>query len=356
MLRRRRPRHAPAGDCRSRQRAAADSQRERRHQDRRQRRDLQLPRAATGARRHTATASARAPPISRCSSTPTSSGAKTFLPRLRGMFALALWDGRTRTLLAARDRAGEKPLYWTLTSRGLLLASEVKALLVRPEVSRELDPVALDQFLTYEYVIAPRTILKGVHKLPAGALSCAIATAKCRCIATGTPAAVPVRALERRRGGRGAARRRCARAVSRQMMADVPLGAFLSGGIDSSTHRRVHERGVARSRSTASASASTTAPTTSCRTRARSRRSSRPTTASGRCRPILRDLFEKLVVHLDEPFADVSLFPTFIGVAAGARARQGGAVGRRRRRAVRRLRRLPGAGAGVAPAAGWVRR
>ncbi len=70
-----------------------------------------------------------------------------FLPRLRGMFALALWDGRTRTLIAARDRAGEKPLYWTQTARGLLLASEVKALLVRPEVSRELDPVALDQFL-----------------------------------------------------------------------------------------------------------------------------------------------------------------------------------------------------------------
>src|SRR5262245_9520420 len=57
-----------------------------------------------------------------------------FLSRLRGMFALALWDGRTQTLLAARDRAGEKPLYWSLTPRGLRLASEVKALLVRPEI------------------------------------------------------------------------------------------------------------------------------------------------------------------------------------------------------------------------------
>jgi asparagine synthase (glutamine-hydrolysing) len=82
------------------------------------------------------------------------------------MFALAIWDGRTRTLIAARDRAGEKPLYWTETAHGLLLASEVKALLVRPEVSRELDPIALDQFLTYEYVIAPGTMLKGVHKVP----------------------------------------------------------------------------------------------------------------------------------------------------------------------------------------------
>jgi asparagine synthase (glutamine-hydrolysing) len=63
------------------------------------------------------------------------------LPRIRGMFAMALWDGRTRTLLAARDRAGEKPLYWSQTPQGLRLASEVKALLVRPEVSRELDRI-----------------------------------------------------------------------------------------------------------------------------------------------------------------------------------------------------------------------
>ncbi len=88
------------------------------------------------------------------------------LPRIRGMFALALWDGRTRTLVAARDRAGEKPLYWSHTPQGLRLASEVKALLVRPEVSRELDPEALDQFLTYEYIVAPRTMLKHVQKLP----------------------------------------------------------------------------------------------------------------------------------------------------------------------------------------------
>ena len=100
------------------------------------------------------------------------------------MFALALWDGRTRTLIAARDRAGEKPLYWTQTAQGLLLASEVKALLVRPEVSRELDPISLDQFLTYEYVLAPRTMLKGVHKVPP-AHFLRIATARRRCIATG---------------------------------------------------------------------------------------------------------------------------------------------------------------------------
>ena len=68
--------------------------------------------------RATATRSARATRTSKCSSTPTSNGVRISSSRLRGMFALAIWDGRTRTLIAARDRAGEKPLYWTLTPRG----------------------------------------------------------------------------------------------------------------------------------------------------------------------------------------------------------------------------------------------
>ena len=91
---------------------------------------------------------------------------EAFLSRIRGMFALALWDGRRRALIAARDRAGEKPLYYTVTPQGLRLASEIKALLSRPEVDRTLDHEALDEFLTYEYIIAPRTIFKAIHKLP----------------------------------------------------------------------------------------------------------------------------------------------------------------------------------------------
>ncbi|MBA2305020.1 MAG: asparagine synthetase B, partial [Acidobacteria bacterium] len=89
-----------------------------------------------------------------------------FLSRLKGMFALAVWDSRTKTLLAARDRAGEKPLYYTTCPEGLLLGSEIKALLARPGVDRSLDLEALDQFLTYEYVIAPRTIFSSIRKLP----------------------------------------------------------------------------------------------------------------------------------------------------------------------------------------------
>ena len=76
------------------------------------------------------------------------------------MFAIALWDARTKTLIAARDRAGEKPLFYARTATGILFASEMKALLVRREVPRQLDLESLDQFLTYEYVLSPRTIFR----------------------------------------------------------------------------------------------------------------------------------------------------------------------------------------------------
>ncbi len=232
-----------------------------------------------------------------------------FLARLRGMFALALWDGRTRTLLAARDRAGEKPLYWTLTPRGLLLASEVKALLVRPEVSRELDLEALDQFLTYEYVVAPRTILKGVHKLPAahyliyrdGRVSTHrywdAAAVRTRPWSDDDAAEALSAALKK--------------AVVSQMMADVPLGAFLSGGIDSSTIVALMSQ--ASLQPVNSFSIGFDDGTYDELPYAREVAAAFDTNHRERTvSPDIGQLFEKLVVHLDEPFADVSLFPTFL--------------------------------------------
>lgn len=231
-----------------------------------------------------------------------------FLVRLRGMFALALWDGRSQTLIAARDRAGEKPLYWTRTPQGLLLASEVKALLVRPEVSRELDPVALDQFLTYEYILAPRTMLQGVQKLPAahflryhdGDLSVH---------RYWDAASVPLRDWKDDEAAE-ALREALRRAVVSQLMADVPLGAFLSGGIDSST--LVAFMSEASSQPVNSFSIGFADGTYNELPYARAvaaqfATNHREQTVS----PDLDDLFEKLIVHLDEPFADVSLFPTF---------------------------------------------
>jgi asparagine synthase (glutamine-hydrolysing) len=233
---------------------------------------------------------------------------EAFLSRLRGMFALAIWDSRTRTLIAARDRAGEKPLYWTQTAEGLRLASEVKALLVRPEVPRTLDPIALDQFLTYEYVVAPRTMLQGVHKLPPAhflryrdghvtvhrywdAAAIALKTWK------DDEAAEALRAALKR-------------AVAGQLMADVPLGAFLSGGIDSSSivalmseasSRPVNSFSIGFSDGTYNELPHAREVAALFETNHRERMAS----------PDLADMFDRLVVHLDEPFADTSLFPTF---------------------------------------------
>jgi asparagine synthase (glutamine-hydrolysing) len=232
-----------------------------------------------------------------------------FLRRLRGMFALALWDGRTNTLLAARDRAGEKPLYWTLTPRGLLLASEVKALLVRPDVPRQLDLEALDQFLTYEYVIAPRTILKGVHKLAAGHYLL-YRDGNVKVQRYWDAAKVPVRAW-----GEGEAvdaiRSALKQAVVSQMMADVPLGAFLSGGIDSSSIVAFMSEASLQpvnSFSIGFDDGSYNELPYARQVAALFGTNHRERTVS----PNLEELFDKLVVHLDEPFADVSLFPTYL--------------------------------------------
>ncbi|MGH7030497.1 MAG: asparagine synthetase B family protein, partial [Stellaceae bacterium] len=87
--------------------------------------------------------------------------------RLRGMFALALWDQRSRRLILARDRIGEKPLYWVRTRSGLLVGSEIKALLAWPGMARVPDLGAIDHYLTLQYVPAPQTAFAGVRKLPA---------------------------------------------------------------------------------------------------------------------------------------------------------------------------------------------
>lgn len=231
-----------------------------------------------------------------------------FLPRLRGMFALAIWDGRTQTLIAARDRAGEKPLYWTLTPKGLLLASEVKALLVRPEVTRELDPISLDQFLTYEYVLAPRTMIKGINKVPP-AHFLKYRAGEVTVHRYWDAADVPLREWDDREAAE-ALRAALRKAVASQLMADVPLGAFLSGGIDSSSlvafmseaaSQPVNSFSIGFSDGTYNELPYAREVAALFKTNHRERNVS----------PDLGDLFERLVVHLDEPFADVSMFPTF---------------------------------------------
>ena len=153
---------------------------------------------------------------------------------LRGMFAFAIWDAPQRKLLVARDRAGEKPLYYTTTSAGtFVFGSELKSLLEDPEVRREIDPAALDAYLTFGYVPDPLSIFKDIHKLPPGHFL------------TLTDAGVkieqywdfPTETNERLDYAEclEELRRLLQESVRMRLVSDVPLGAFLSGGIDSST-------------------------------------------------------------------------------------------------------------------------
>ncbi len=165
---------------------------------------------------------------------------------LRGMFALAIWDAPRQTLILARDRLGQKPLVYRHDGQRLVFASELKALLALPAeiVPRQVDPIALDRYLCYGYVGAPLTILSGTHKLP--------------------PAHYAVwqdgsLAIERYWNPDWNARRvrtldedieelreTLGDAVREQMISDVPLGAFLSGGIDSTIIAGLMQRASSR--------------------------------------------------------------------------------------------------------------
>jgi asparagine synthase (glutamine-hydrolysing) len=150
---------------------------------------------------------------------------------LNGIFAFALWDARRQRLLLARDPFGVKPLYYADTDRKLVFASELKALLADPSLSTAIDATALSWFLTYGYVPSPRTLLAAVKKLPPGHLL--IAERGQRRL---TRFAMP-RPQEQMRISESDAvdliRREFSASVTRQMMSDVPIGAFLSGGVDS---------------------------------------------------------------------------------------------------------------------------
>jgi asparagine synthase (glutamine-hydrolysing) len=233
-----------------------------------------------------------------------------FVARLRGMFAIVLWDARTRTLIAARDRAGEKPLYFAETAEGLVLGSEIKALLRAPGIARQLDLVSLDQFLTYEYVIAPRTIFTGIRRLPAAH----ILTYRNGLVTTERywdAAHVAVRPW-RDEDAVDALRDALGRAVSSQMMSDVPLGVFLSGGIDSSA---IVAFMTAAGKAATVNTFSMGFEDGSYNELPYAREVARHFATSHRealVSPDLSTLFDRLIVHLDEPFADVSLFPTFL--------------------------------------------
>ncbi|MBU1487680.1 asparagine synthase (glutamine-hydrolyzing) [bacterium] len=154
--------------------------------------------------------------------------------KLNGMFAFVLWDQTKERLLLVRDRLGIKPLHYAEVDGGLVFASEIKALLKHPAIKREIDLLSLSKYLTFEYVPAPNTIFKGIRKLLPGHLLIwekgRIATKQYWKLSFSTEHGarsteqIIERLLELLKAS-----------VKRQLISDVPLGAFLSGGIDSSS-------------------------------------------------------------------------------------------------------------------------
>ncbi|MFZ5540494.1 MAG: asparagine synthase (glutamine-hydrolyzing) [Pseudomonadota bacterium] len=156
------------------------------------------------------------------------------LPLLNGIFALAIWDPRDRSLLLARDGAGVKPLYYAEPPSGFLFASELKALLACTELDRRIDARAAWLYLTYLWSPTPFTLLRAVRKLEPG---CALLVRDGRIAERWRFYELPYPAPRFEGDAQAAAaavRTALDEAVRRQMVADVPVGAFLSGGLDSS--------------------------------------------------------------------------------------------------------------------------
>ena len=233
---------------------------------------------------------------------------QALLGDLRGMFAVALYDEDRRLLMLARDRVGKKPLYWHDDGRRIVFASELKALMTDPSVPRDIDARAIADYLTYQYVPAPGSILRGVHKLPAGHfLLCDEHGPRIErywALPVGLPE--PISDTDAVEG----LRERLTDAVRVRLMADVPLGAFLSGGVDSSavvalmtkvSSTRVKTYSIGFEDADYSELAHARAVAEHLGTEHHEQI----------VRPRALELLPRLVWGLDEPFADASMVPTF---------------------------------------------
>jgi len=234
--------------------------------------------------------------------------------RLRGMFGIALWDRRRRQALLARDPIGIKPLFYTVLRDGrLLFGSELKALLAHPDVERRLNPTALDAYLTLEYVPAPATLLDGIFKLPAGhRLLYRDGHCQLQCF-WDVPAETDVGSDRRLPECLAELRARLRDAVQSHTVSDVPVGTFLSGGMDSSTVVAMLHDGAAPAEPVRTFSIGFDDPSYDELPYAR--------LVAARYRTLHTEAVlsydivttvERLLDFLDEPLADFSIFPTYL--------------------------------------------
>jgi len=231
--------------------------------------------------------------------------------RLRGMFAFAIWDARTDTLLLARDRVGIKPLYYTLNDQAFLFGSELKAIAADPHFRtiRAIDPHAVHSYLSFLSVPDPACIYHGVFKLPAGhTLTYGAGQVTVRRywdVTFEEDRAVDDAEWEQR------LLELMQEAVRIRLVADVPLGAFLSGGIDSSTVVALMARLMDRPVKTFSIGFSDSAFNEASDAQRVARHLGTDHTELILAPHVARHVIPQLVEHFDEPFADASAIPTY---------------------------------------------
>ena len=227
---------------------------------------------------------------------------------LRGMFAFALWDARDETLFLARDRLGKKPLYYAERNGRLTFASELGALVHDPEIDREVDPHAIDEYLTYLFIPHPRTIYKGVRKLPPASFAVyRKGELKIERYWKVRYDRIENRSLEENAEALDELLRE---AVELRMLADVPVGAFLSGGLDSSLVVAMMQQASSRPVKTFSIGFEE-----SSFNELEYARQVAEILGTEHEEYVVRydvqDLLPKLVEHFGEPFADSSAIPTY---------------------------------------------
>jgi asparagine synthase (glutamine-hydrolysing) len=228
--------------------------------------------------------------------------------KFNGMFAFALWDTSIRRLFLARDRLGIKPLYYSIQQNQIIFGSELKAVVAHPNVQREIDLVALDQFLSLEYIPYPRTIYKDIFKLPPGH----ILTIQDGNVNIERYWDVYPRQLE-------ADETTCKEiltemigdSVRLRMVSDVPLGSFLSGGIDSSTVLSFMCQHSNQPVKTFSIGFEDQTYNELSDAQKVAKHFGTEHYAQV-LRPNITALAEKLLAHMDEPLADFSIFPTYL--------------------------------------------
>jgi len=233
--------------------------------------------------------------------------------RLEGMFGLAVWDDARSRLVLARDRAGEKPLFWTEVAGELRFASEVQALLVYPDQPRRVNPEAVALYAALGYVPAPLTMIAGISKLPPAHQLVAERSGVTLHRYWDAAGAAAAAAAPPRRDHPAALREVLLASVERELMSDVPVGVFTSGGLDSSllaaaaarvmSGERIHTYSVKFVEPGYDESGYAEAVTHSIRT------IHHVVTADG---PALQRAFEVVTRSLAEPMGDPAILPTFL--------------------------------------------